>query len=32
MRLNTFLQNFGRARRQLSACLRRKGVALEEVP
>jgi RNA polymerase sigma-70 factor (ECF subfamily) len=32
MRKNTFLQNFGRARRQLAACLRRKGVALEEAP
>jgi RNA polymerase sigma-70 factor (ECF subfamily) len=32
MRLNTFLQNVGRARRLLGECLRRKGVALEEIP
>ena len=32
MRTNTFLQNFGRARRLLSGCLRGKGVALEELP
>jgi RNA polymerase sigma-70 factor (ECF subfamily) len=31
MRTNTFLQNFGRARRLLAACLRGKGVALEEI-
>ena len=29
MRLNTFLQNVARARRQLADCLRRKGVAVE---
>ena len=29
MRLNTFLQNVARARRQLAECLRRKGVAVE---
>ena len=29
MRLNTFLQNVTRARRQLADCLRRKGVAVE---
>lgn len=31
MRLNTFLQNVGRARRALAECLRRSGVELEEV-
>ena len=33
MRLNTFLQNFTRARRQLAECLERQGVdlALEHV-
>lgn len=30
MRLNTFLQNFGRARKLLADCLRRAGVALGE--
>lgn len=30
MRLNTFLQNFGRARKLLAECLRRHGVAVEE--
>jgi DNA-directed RNA polymerase specialized sigma24 family protein len=30
MRLNTFLQNVARARRQLADCLRRKGVPVEE--
>jgi RNA polymerase sigma-70 factor (ECF subfamily) len=30
MRLNTFLQNFTRARRMLAECLRRHGVAFEE--
>ena len=29
LRLNTFLQNVARARRQLADCLRRKGVAVE---
>jgi DNA-directed RNA polymerase specialized sigma24 family protein len=29
MRLNTFLQNVARARRQLADCLRRKGVTVE---
>jgi len=29
MRINTFLQNVTRARRQLADCLRRKGVAVE---
>ncbi len=32
MRLNTFLQNFGRARRLLRECLRRAGVELETLP
>jgi len=31
MRLNTFLQNVGRARRALVECLRRGGVAVEEL-
>jgi len=31
MRLNTFLQNVGRARKALAECLRRGGVAVEEV-
>ncbi len=30
MRLNTFLQNVGRARKALAECLRRGGVAVEE--
>ena len=30
MRLNTFLQNFTRARRMLAECLKRHGVAFEE--
>lgn len=30
MRLNTFLQNFGRARRMLGECLRKNGVNVEE--
>lgn len=30
MRLNTFLQNFGRARRLLGECLRKNGVTVEE--
>lgn len=30
MRLNTFLQNFGRARRLLGECLRKSGVAVEQ--
>lgn len=29
MRLNTFLQNFGRARRMLAECLRKHGVAID---
>lgn len=31
MKLNTFLQNFTRARRALAACLARKGVDLQEI-
>ncbi|AKV03384.1 hypothetical protein AKJ09_10047 [Labilithrix luteola] len=31
MRLNTFLQNFGRARRLLAECLRKHGIALPEL-
>ena len=31
MRLNTFLQNVGRARRGLAECLKRRGVDLDEV-
>jgi RNA polymerase sigma-70 factor (ECF subfamily) len=31
MKLNTFLQNVGRARKALAECLRRSGVAVEEV-
>jgi len=31
MRLNTFLQNFTRARKLLADCLRRQGVAVEEL-
>jgi DNA-directed RNA polymerase specialized sigma24 family protein len=31
MRLNTFLQNVGRARKALAECLRRGGAAVEEV-
>jgi DNA-directed RNA polymerase specialized sigma24 family protein len=30
MRLNTFLQNFGRARKLLGECLRKNGVAVDE--
>lgn len=30
MRLNTFLQNFGRARKLLAECLRKHGVVVEE--
>ena len=30
MRLNTFLQNFGRARKLLAECLRRSGVTVDE--
>ncbi len=30
MRLNTFLQNFGRARRLLGECLRKNGVVVEQ--
>ena len=30
MRLNTFLQNFGRARRLLGECLRKNGVSVEQ--
>lgn len=30
MRLNTFLQNFGRARRLLGECLRKSGVVVDE--
>jgi len=30
MRVNTFLQNFGRARKLLAECLRKHGVAVEE--
>jgi DNA-directed RNA polymerase specialized sigma24 family protein len=30
MRVNTFLQNFGRARRALADCLRKRGVDVEE--
>jgi RNA polymerase sigma-70 factor (ECF subfamily) len=30
MRLNTFLQNFGRARRMLAECLRKHGVSVDE--
>ena len=30
MRVNTFLQNFGRARRMLAECLKKHGVVLEE--
>lgn len=30
MRLNTFLQNFGRARRMLAECLRKHGVFVDE--
>ena len=31
MRLNTFLQNFTRARKLLAECLRKRGVDLSEV-
>jgi DNA-directed RNA polymerase specialized sigma24 family protein len=31
MTLNTFLQNFTRARKQLAECLKKRGVALDEV-
>jgi len=31
MRLNTFLQNFTRARRLLAQCLEESGLALEEI-
>jgi DNA-directed RNA polymerase specialized sigma24 family protein len=31
MRLNTFLQNVGRARKLLAECLRRRGVGVEEL-
>ncbi|MBX3187973.1 MAG: RNA polymerase sigma factor [Labilithrix sp.] len=31
MRLNTFLQNFTRARRMLAECLKRHGVSIEEL-
>jgi len=30
MRLNTFLQNFGRARKLLAECLKKNGIAIEE--
>jgi RNA polymerase sigma-70 factor (ECF subfamily) len=30
MRLNTFLQNFGRARKLLGECLRKNGISVEE--
>lgn len=30
MRLNTFLQNFGRARKLLAECLKKAGIAIEE--
>jgi len=30
MRLNTFLQNFGRARKMLGECLKKNGVAIDE--